>query len=194
VKKNKDVYEHLAKVYLEPSRRSKKKSFSPKIKSIFSNNPLRVAFAIFICLVVILTVAIYRQRSITLRSKLSLILESNPTKFNYDFTKAQKETVTFDLKNINLSGYKTLGFRVRKSNQRDYLHMSVEFVSDFQERSKIYIKQIPTRWQSFNLPLVEFENITNWSRMHQLLFILEEWNAQIKKGSVYIDNIRFLKS
>jgi hypothetical protein len=127
------------------------------------------------------------------KSQHALILEDTITMLDYNFDQSDKELAIFDLKDMNLLDFKTLDFRARKSNYKDNLHLSVEFISEFAERSQIYIQQIPTKWQDFKIDLAQFSNITDWSRMRQLLFVLEEWNAQEKKGTVYIDNICFLK-
>ena len=140
----------------------------------------------------ILMVIIFKQRPAP-KSQIAHILESNTTKINYDFNQAKEKVAIFDLKNTNLLDFKTLRFRARKSNYQDNLHMRIEFISEFQEDSTFYIKQIPTLWKDFKIDLTEFKDISDWSRMRQLLFAIDEWNAQLKKGNVYIDNVRFLK-
>lgn len=191
MKRDKDVYEHLANVYLDSSGPNKKRIRTPGAKSLLLKNLFKIGVAVFICVVIVLTVTIFKQKPIS-KGQLSLILEDNPTKLNYNFNQSEKETVIFDLKNMNLQNYKILGFRVRKGNYRDNLHMCVEFISDFEEKSQFYIKHIPTSWRNYKIELNEFKDISNWSRMRQLLFILEEWNCQDKQGTVYIDNICFL--
>jgi hypothetical protein len=192
VSKGKDVYEHLAKVYLDSSY-SKNKSRAAA-KSIFKNKWFK--FGIIglggICLAVILSAIISARQSIP-NSQLALILEDSATRINYNFNQAKKESAIFDLGDKSLADYKSLSFRARKSNLRDNLHMRVELVNGFGERSLIYIRQIPLKWREFKLDLAEFENISSWLRMRQLLFTLEEWNTQAKKGAVYIDNVCFLK-
>ena len=188
--KTKDIYEHLAKVYFD-STRNKKSQALPK--SIFKNLFIITA-SLVVCLVFVLMVVLIQHRQESRpQSQVVFILEASPTRINYDFTQVEKETATFDLKDISLLDFRTLSFRIRKSNFPDNLHMSVEFVSKYGENSQIYIKQIPTRWQDLKIKLAEFENISDWSHMSQLSFVLEEWNAQVKQGIVYIDNIQFLK-
>ena len=189
--KDKDIYEHLAKVYFDSTRNKKKNQAHPK--SIFKNLFI-ISTAVVVCLVVVLMVVFFRHwQASQPESQVALILEANPTKINYDFTQVEKESAIFDLKDINLLDSEILGFRIRKSNFPDSLHMSVEFVSKYGEKSQIYIKQIPTRWKDFEIKLAEFGNISDWSHMSQLSFVLEEWNAQVKQGVVCIDNIYFLK-
>lgn len=189
VKKSKDIYEHLANVYLGSSRNKNKNHI---LSNLAFKNLVKPGIAIIACLVIVLIVVIFREKPIS-KGQHALILEDATTKIVYNFDRAEKELAMFDLKDMDLLGFKTLDFRARKSNYKDNLHLSIEFISDFAEKSQIYIKQIPTKWQNFKIDLGEFKDITDWSRMHRLLFVLEEWNAQAKKGTVYIDNICFLK-
>ena len=189
--KSEDIYEHLAEVYLNSSRNKKKNHTYPK--SLF-RNLFKLSIVVITCLVVIIVLMLttFGKKQVS-KSQHILILESHTTKIDYDFNQVKKEAAVFDLKDMNLLGFKTLSFRARKSNYRDDLHMSVEFISDFGEKSQIYIKQIPTRWQDFKINLDEFKNISDWTSMNRLLFVLEEWNAQDKKGIVYFDNVYVLK-
>ena len=187
--KSEDIYEHLAEVYLNSSRNKKKNHTYHK--SLFKNL-FKLSIIVIACLIAVLMVTIFGHKSIP-KSQRILILEANTTRIDYDFNQVKKEAAIFDLKEMNLLGFRTLSFRARKANFQDDLHMSVEFISDFGEQSQIYIKQIPTRWQNFNVDLTEFKNISDWSNMRQLLFVLEDWNARTKKGVVYFDNVYVLK-
>lgn len=190
MKKSKEIYEHLADVYLGSSRNKNKNH--PNNKSLF-RNPFKVGIGVVVCSVVVLTAIIFVQKSAPHKSQLVLVLEDDIRKIDYDFNNTKKKVAIFDLSNMNLLGFKTLEFRLRKGNYQDSLHMRVGFISSFGEESGIYIKQIPTRWQNYKVDLTEFKDISDWFRMRQLLFVLEEWNAQAKRGNVYIDNVQFLK-
>jgi hypothetical protein len=189
VEKSKDVYEYLANVYLGSSPHKKKKHAF--LKPVYKNL-VKLGITIVGCLIIVLTVSIFGDRPVS-KGQHAIILEDSITKINYNFDQSDKELAIFELKDINLSGFKTLDFRARKSNYKDNLHLSVEFISDFAEKSQIYIEQIPTKWQDFKIDLTEFKDISDWSRISRLLFVLEKWNAQEKKGTVYIDNVCFLK-
>jgi len=190
VKKSKEIYEHLANVYLGSFRKKNKNQTYSKLSL---NNLVKLGIAVVVGVVIVLVAVVYSREKPALKGQQVLILEDATTMIDYDFDKASKKLASFDLKDMNLLGFKTLDFRIRKSNYKDNLHLSVEFISDFAERSQVYVKQIPTKWQSFKIDLDEFKDITDWSRMRQLLFVLEQWNVQAKKGTIYIDNICFLK-
>ena len=188
--KTNDIYEHLAKVYFDSSN-NRKKNFSFS-KSLFKRKSVQLSILVIGCFFVFLWISIFARKPIP-KSQISLILEPNTTRIDYDFNQAEKEAAIFDLKQINLIDFQALRFRARKSNYQDNLHICVEFVSRYGEKSKVYIKQIPTKWQNFKINLNEAKDISDWSGMQQLSFVLEKWNAQLKKGIVYIDNVEFLR-
>lgn len=189
-----DIYEYLAKVYLGSSRADlkKKNQIPPKsgLKNLFKLGILVLAAFV---LAAILLATISLTKHISLKSKLALILEPNIVKIAYNLDTAKKSTATFDLRGVNLLGFKTLGFRARRSYYQENLHLRIEFISGFKEVSQFYIKQIPRQWQDFKVELSNFKEISDWSNLNELKFIVEEWNIQDKRGTVYIDNIHFLK-
>ena len=187
--KGKDVYEHIAKVYLDPSRENKASSRPKPIVSNLIKFSL-IFFGSFV--IVFLLINIFAQRPIS-RSQAAYVLESGPIRINYNFINVEKETSIFDLQDVDLSGEETLSFRVRETNRQDGLHLAVEFISKFGEKSQVYIRQIPNKWKRVRINLSEFKNISHWSYAQQLRFVLEEWNVRNKEGIVYIDDIYFLK-
>jgi hypothetical protein len=184
----KDIYEHLAKIYLDASSKKKKriKTYPRVIRNIF------LAVAVFIFGLSFATVANIRKNR-PLNSELALVLLTDAAKINFHFDPAKKETYSLDLKNLNLMRYKALGFSVKKASYQNKVSLRVEFTSNFKERSEVYFRDIPSKWQDYKISLSQFKNITDWSEMSKLLFMVEEWNVQDKKGVVYIDNVRLLK-
>ncbi len=182
----KDIYEHLAKIYLDASSKKKKKSTKHFLldKGFFLG-----LIAIFAVGVVILT---YPNHTRKLNSDTALVLSLDPAKINFNFDPAKKEIYTIDLNKLNLTRFKELGFSVRKTGPAEKLTLKVEFTSTFREKSDVYIRDIPGKWQDYRVKLDQFKKITKWSEVASLSFIVEEWNVKAKKGVVYIDNVRFL--
>lgn len=188
----KDIYEHLAEIYLDASSKS-----SPKAKKNAANQ--RVAKQILVVTLAIIGVFVFaaifaphKQKTIRL-SELSLILTHEPVKINFNFDPAKKEIYSLNLANLDVNRFKTLGFTVKKANFLDKISLRVEFTNSFNERSEIYIKDIPHKWKDYQLSLFDFKKIADWSKMKQLAFIVEEWNTREKNGVVYIDNVRLMK-
>lgn len=184
----KDIYEHLAKIYLDAS--SKKKKQKKFYSKIFKNLFLISLVCIFGAGAVLLTNLTKHK---TNNSEVALILSSDPLKINFNFDPAKKEILTLDLKRLSLNNYKKFAFSVKKMNIFDTISLRVEFTSAFKEKSEVYVKNTPYRWQDFTFNLSDFKNIADWSEMKELSFTVEEWNAKENKGIVYIDNVRVLR-
>ena len=185
--KKKDIYEHLANIYLDASVKKKRKVYkSPQIiQGILLTGILIIGFT--------LVFFTYANRKRNLDSNTALVLCFDPVKINFNFDPAKKEIYSINLNKMDLSKFKTLAFSLKKGDYRDSSSLRVEFTNTFQEKSEIYIKQIPHKWQDYKINLSEFKNISVWSKMLNLSFIVEEWNVREKKGKVFLDNVRFLR-
>ncbi|MDO8662681.1 MAG: hypothetical protein Q7K98_05625 [Candidatus Omnitrophota bacterium] len=183
----KEIYEHLAKIYLDASSKKKKRHKAyPKL--------LNNLFIIGIFIVIGLTTTLFSSATRkNLNTETALILQNDHAKINFNFDPAKKETYTLNLKRLNLTHSKQLAFSVRNINPKDKITLRVEFTNAFKEKSEVYVRNIPSKWKDFEISLSEFKNINDWSEITSLVFSVEEWNASQKKGVVYIDNVRLLK-
>jgi len=185
----KDIYEHLAKIYLDASSKKKKenKAYTKVLK-----HPAFVSFSLIILVTgTFLSFNLLKGRPA--RSEVALFLSNDALKINFDFDPAKKETLSLSLNKLDLSKYKALGFSLKKENFKDNIALRVEFINSFKEKSEIYLKDIPHKWHDYKINFSEFKNIANWQEMTILAFAVEEWNAKNNKGVVYIDNVRLLK-
>ena len=184
----KDIYEHLAKIYLDASSTKKKKN---RIYSkIFKNLFLISLVPVFGLTTVFLS---HLRHPKAHNSQVALFLAPEPLKINFNFNPAKKEILTLDLNRLNLNAYKKMSFSVKKIGISNTIALRVEFISAYKERSEVYLKNIPSKWQEYTFSLADFKNITDWSETKSLSFTVEEWNTKENKGVVYIDNVRVLK-
>ena len=187
----KEIYEHLANIYLDASSKSSKK----KRKSRPYPKPIRNLILVGFLLVLGLGSGIaysslnYRNNN----SKISLFLFQDTAKLNFDFDPARKETFSLNLKQLNLSKYKTLAFTARKANPKDTIALKIEFTNRFNETAEVYVKDISSKWTSHEIDLSRFAKINDWEQMKVLAFSVEEWNAKEKSGIIYIDNIKVVR-
>jgi TRAP-type mannitol/chloroaromatic compound transport system substrate-binding protein len=186
----KEIYEHLAKIYLDASLKNKKKR--TQRYSLFKNIYIYLFGSVFI-LSLSLLVFFNMSRNKSLNSEIALILQPEAVKINFHFDPARKETYSIDLNKLVISGFKALAFSAKKANYNDNTSLRVEFTSAFKEKSEVYVKNISNKWQDYKIALSEFKNISDWSDISKLSFIVEEWNVREKKGVVYVDNIRFIR-
>ncbi len=184
----KEIYEYLAKIYLDASLKKQEKS---------KKYPKSVKNTIIIVSVILLAVGSSVFFSILKKkpfdSEVSLVLLPDAARINYHFDPARKEIFSLDLNKLDLTRYNTLKFFVKKANYNNIIALRVEFINNYKEKSEIYFKDLPARWQEYTLNLSDFKGISDWSEMIGLAFAIEEWNAQEKRGVVYIDNVRVLQ-
>ncbi len=184
----KDIYEHLAEIYLDASskRKKKTKAYPEVFKTLFF-------ISAFFILGLSAALLVSFQRHKPFASEVSLLLYPDVLKLNFNFDSAKKEIYSLNLDKLDLARFRAIGFSARKNNYQDNISLRVEFNSVFKERSEVYFKDIPHKWQDYKINLSEFKNISDWSKILNLAFIVEEWNVKKKSGIVYIDNVRLLR-
>jgi hypothetical protein len=184
----KDIYEHLAKIYLDTPAVSKKK---------FKEESDDYKLFIFIGIAVVFVFSIFFlfpiSRPKNMNPSTNLVLISEPLRFQYKFDPTKKEVYSFDMKKLNLTAYKNVNFSIKKSNYNDVMSIRVELNNVLNEKSEIYLKDITNQWKEYKLQFADFKSITQWSEMSGLSFIIEEWNTKQDSGVVFIDNVRFSK-
>lgn len=191
----KDIYEHLAKIYLDaPLRRPQ--VVAPSSRKIPKNIVISMGILLIIALAAVIfsvAVMVREKKSVVRDSQISHLLLTDAVKVKYRFDPSKKEVYSFNLNGLNLAQYKTLEFSLKKSDRADKLALRVEFTNIFNEKSESYLKDIPARWQRYSINLLDFMAITDWSQMQSLSFIAEEWNVTGNQGSFYIDNVALHK-
>ena len=183
----KDIYEHLAKIYLDASGKKKRKL---KKHQDFNKWAFLGASLVF-CLGI--AVFVFHPKNKPAPSQFALVLQSSPAKINFNFDPANKEVFKLSLNGLNVGRFRELGFTVKKRNFRDTISLRVEFINSFNEKSEIYVRNISHNWQQQRIKLSNFKNIHDWSQMKALSFIVEQWNTKENNGVVYIDNVELLR-
>ncbi len=184
----KDIYEHLAKIYLDAPAVKKKKS---KSQTNDHKNFIIIAAAIAFGLVLLIFTRFYLHKP--LQQQVALVFSSEPIKINFDFDPAKEKLVAFNLNKTDLSKFSGVSFSVKKSSFDDIINLRVEFTNTFKEKSEIYLKDISHKWKNYELKFSDFKAISDWTQMSGLAFIVEEWNTRENKGVIYIDNVRMFK-
>ncbi|MBM3255378.1 MAG: hypothetical protein FJZ08_03675 [Candidatus Omnitrophica bacterium] len=186
----KDVYDHLAKIYLDASSKTKRK------KRHKDNTKITQAFFVagaLALLSLMLVFLISARKSKELTSEIALIFAPEAVKINFNFDPAKKESYSLKLNNVNFKHFKVLAFSVRKASPGGNVSLRVELTNSFKEKSEVYLNNISEKWRDYRVNLIDFKGVSSWSKVAELAFIVEEWNASSKKGIVYVDNIRLLK-
>lgn len=184
----KDIYEHLAKIYLDASsdKKRKSKNYFKIFKPLFL-----VGISGLFAASLIIFVNFHKSKSPD--SQIALLVSTDAAKINFNFNPAKKEVYSLDLNKLKMDKFKSIGFSAKSKNYQDNISMRVEFTNSFKEKSEIYVTGIPNKWHEYKINLADFKKISDWSEMSNLSFTVEEWNTKFDSGVVYIDNIRFLK-
>jgi len=172
----KEIYEHLAKIYLDASAKKNKKvkKYPRYLKNI-------VLITIPLASVLLIVSGAFhspKSNKGPYSSETALVILPSLTKINFNFNPAKKEIFTVDLNKLDLIKFKTLGFALRKENSRDNISLRIEFCSGFNESSALYVTNIPPRWLDYRINFSEFTKISDWSKMAKLTFTVEEWNTK----------------
>jgi len=186
----KEIYEHLAKIYLDASSKSSKKKRKNKTHSYLLRNTL---VGIIVVLAAYAAFLFNPFKNRPFKSEFALVLLPDAAKINFHFDPAKKETYALALNRLNLLPYKAVGFSVKNVDYNDSISLRVEFINGYKEKSEVYVKHIPRKWQECKIKFSDFKGISDWSEMQSLIFTVEEWNAEGKKGVVLIDNVRLLR-
>ena len=185
----KEVYDHLAKIYLDASSKTKRKKKS-KVHVFLWRNIILTSVVVVCGSTLVLQAVLNKNK--TRSSEVALVLSSEAVKINFNFDPAKKESYSLYLNKQNLNRFKALSFSVRKVDPKEAVNLRIEFINSFKERAEVYVRDIPARWGEYRIDFLQFRNITDWSSMTNLSFIVEAWNADQKHGVLYIDNIRLL--
>lgn len=182
----KDIYEHLANIYLDASSKRKKKSKKHLIvfKSVF--------LLVVVAVISVPLFLFHRPQDKPINSEVALVLNSDPVKINFNFNPAKKEIYSINLNKLDMNRFKSLSFSAKKINHKGNIALRLEFINAFKEKSEIYVRDLPGKWQEYTIDFANFNKITDWSQMASLNFIVEEWNSGEDSGLVYIENIRVL--
>jgi len=196
----KDIYEHLADIYLDASSK-KKKTKNAKLHLKTFKNLFFISITIIFFLTTLLMLMFKDKYVFTslrggkpIGSELALVLEPDIVRINFNFDPVKEEIYSVNLNGLDLVKFKALGFSVRKANYNDNVILKVEFTDNLKRKSEIYLNDIPAfKWRGYKIGFGEFKDINDWSGILSLAFIVEERNIKQKRGVVYLDNIRFLR-
>jgi hypothetical protein len=185
-----EIYEHLARVYLGKRKNNKK------------NNNLAKIFLLVNLLAVLLLPSFYiiknsknqlKIRQSPQKQSFALALNYYPLRLVYNFqdNSPQIENLSLYFPDLNVENYESLVFSIRGAKNSSPRILKIYLENKKREKSTYYFDGITTKWQKIIIPLSEFNQITDWSNISRLSFIIEAWNTDDEKGSVIIDDVCF---
>ena len=189
VKMKQDVYEHLAKTFLD---KKKKKKISKRTLRNFL-----LSVIIVFCLTVFYFLSSFISRKNIFEKSLYVIYDKTPVLIECDFIlpgNSKTKALSLNLNKIDLNEYNFLGLSVRTGEKTKLdSTIKVQIENSLLEKDAEYISGINKKWSEFSLPLENFEMIKDWSSIKSITFEVEDWNVASKKIKIFIDDVRFVE-
>lgn len=98
-----------------------------------------------------------------------------------------------DLKDLNASGFKSLGFRVRGD-----LTTPVDFIVELKvrkgqelETKRYIVRGVADHWKTVQIPLSEF-HLSSLNSLAELTTVFDKQTTKVRKGDIQIDDIVLL--
>lgn len=182
-----EIYEHLAQVYLGKKTKKKKKYNFIKV----------ILFANLIAITLLPSFYLFNSKTSQNIKKqeqsFSLALNYYPLRFVYNFKNGapQVENFSLHLPAVNVTNYDSLVFYLRGKSHLAPRILKISLENKKKEKSVYYFDKVEAKWQKITIPLKEFKDITDWTNITKLSFIIEAWNTDETKGSVLIDDVHF---
>jgi hypothetical protein len=185
-----EIYDHLAKVYL-----GKRQDIVEQKKKKTLNQSWLVINIVITAVILISTVygfTAFLTRKVTINNEVFYTLNNNPIRIIYDLNDPFPSTKTFSitLPSKDASKYSHLNLTIRgmKESYPGIVKMIVG--NQRNEKASYYIQNVQGDWQKISISLDKL-NLTDWSSVTDVSFVLEAWNMDFKKGTVFIDDISF---
>ncbi len=185
-----EIYEHLAKVYL-----GKRQDIVVEQKKKSINQPWLVINIAITAVLLISTVygfTAFLTRKTGLKDQVFYALNNTPIRITYDLNDPFPAAKTFaiDIPVKDVSKYASLNFGIRGMNGAYPGVVKLLVTNQKNERATYFVRDVDARWQQVHVPLANL-NLTDWTTVREVSFVLEAWNVDFRKGTVLIDDISF---
>jgi len=186
-----EIYDHLAKVYL--GKRESAVPKKPKPKPV--NRSLLVINIVITAVITISMVygfTAFLTRRAGLKSQVFYALNNDPIRIAYDLNDPYPATKTFSITipNKDVSKYRALNVSLRGMEGAYPGIVKVVVANQKNEQAIYYIQNVDAAWQKASIPFEKL-NLTDWTTITNVSFVLEAWNVDFRKGAVLIDGVSF---
>ncbi len=186
-----EIYDHLANVYL--GKREGVSSKKRKPKPI--NRSLLVINIVITAVITILTVygfTAFLTRRADLKSQVFYALNNDPIRIVYDLNAPYPATKIFSITipTKDVSKYKVLNVSLRGMDRAYPGIVKVVVTNQKNEQAIYYIQNVGSAWAKASIPFEKL-NLTDWTTITDVSFVLEAWNVDFRRGTVLIDGVSF---
>ncbi len=184
-----EIYEHLAKVYL-----GKRESVAPQ-KAKKTNQSWLVINVVITAVLLISAVygfTAFLTHRAGLKNQVFYALNNNPIRISYDLNEPFPSTKTFSIAipRKDATKYNQLNLSIRGMNGAYPGIVKLIVSNQKNEKASYYVKDVGSDWKTVNIALEKL-NLTDWTNITEVAFMLEAWNVDFRQGTVLIDDISF---
>lgn len=99
------------------------------------------------------------------------------------------------LNELDVSQYRELVFHLKGDKQAGFTtRLKVELKNNVRgERAGVIVDGITENWTRFRIPLNQFLQISDWTRVSELVIVFDDELATKKTGAIYLDDVYFAK-
>lgn len=185
-----EIYEHLAKVYL-----GKRESAVEQKRKKAVNKSWLVINITITAVMVISTVygfTAFLTRRADLKNQVFYALNNNPVRVAYDLNDPFPSTKSFAITvpGKDASKYSKLNFMIRGMNGGYPGVVKLTVTNQKDEKATYYVRNVGAEWQNIIIPFARL-NLTDWTTVREVAFVLEAWNMDFRRGTLLIDDISF---
>jgi hypothetical protein len=96
------------------------------------------------------------------------------------------------LENLDISNYKQLTFYVKGDKEAGFTNrFNIELKNTKGEVGKFMVSGVTGEWQKITIPLKDFRQLSDYSKMTEFVIVFDDIRATKKVGAIYIDNVVF---
>ena len=92
------------------------------------------------------------------------------------------------------TAYNAVKFYVKGDASKSFTkRLKIELKDMSNQPSPYIITGITDQWQEFTIPFDKFRRVSDWSAMNEYVVVFDDINSNPKVGTIYIDNVKFVK-
>ncbi len=185
-----EIYDHLAQVYIG----KKKKADAQRRRQLNAWLVINILITVLIFASAFYGLtAFLKHKRAELKSNVIFLLQKGPVKLSYNFQESFPPVESFSLKvpPIDAGKYKSIKFSIRAKEEGNPGIVKIVLKNKRNETAFYYVRDIKMSWKEYVIPLEKFKQITDFSSLTELSFVLESWNVQKNKGIIMIEDISF---
>jgi len=90
--------------------------------------------------------------------------------------------------------YNAVTFYLRGDAEKGFTkRLKIELKDMSNVPSPYIVTGITDKWQKFTIPFEKFRKVKDWSAMNEFVVVFDDINSNPKSGTIYIDNVSFVK-